>query len=115
MTLACPACGGSRTLSVADHYNTQVRLPEADLEALADLAPPLRRAIWPGTLCVTLFFLSVLAPGFVPPTRALLVFLTFVILGSVSFTAWLAARKTDRKAMTAYQKRRICLDCGWKC
>ena len=41
----CPACQSPLTLPVAEHYRTQVRLPETDPEALAPFAPPLRRAL----------------------------------------------------------------------
>jgi len=113
MTAPCPACGAVRLLSVADHYAIEVRRPDADPEALAPLAPPLRVSILPGTACITLFFLSVLAPGFVPSGRELVVFLSFFVLGSASFLFWLRTRRTDRAAMAAYQKRQVCPDCNW--
>ena len=113
MTSTCPACGSTRLEAVAGHYDAQVRLPEADPEALAPLAPPLRHSLFYGTACATLFFLMVLAPGFVPPERSLTVLATFLVAGSAAFLMWLRTRKTDRKAMAAYQQRRICTDCRW--
>ena len=114
MASPCPSCAGTRLQAVAEYYDAQVRLPEADPEALAPLAPPLRRSIFYGTACVTLFFLAILAPGFVPDERAIMVLATFLVLGFAALAMWLRTRKTDRAAMATYQKRRICPDCGWK-
>jgi hypothetical protein len=108
---ACPSCGGTRVVAVAEHYAAQVRLPEADPGALAPLAPPLRRSIFHGTACITAFFLAALAPGFVPAERAAYALIPFLLLGSLTFVTWIRARRTDRAAMAAYQKRRICEDC----
>ncbi len=113
MPSTCPACGGPHIQAVADHYDAKVRLQDADPEALAPFAPPIRRSILPGTACITLFWLAALSPGFVGPARALSVAATFMVLGAVTLYLWLRARKTDRAAMAAYQKRRICQDCGW--
>ena len=110
---SCPSCGGSQLTAVAEHYAEQVRQPGADPEVLAPLAPPLRRSILHGTACITLFFLAVLSPGFVAPERSFPVLATFLFSGSVTFLMWVRTRKTDRAAMAAYQKRRICLDCRW--
>ncbi|WP_306597900.1 hypothetical protein [Geothrix sp. 21YS21S-2] len=110
---ACPSCGGTRVVAVAEHYAAQVRIPEADPEVLAPLAPPLRRSIFHGTACITFFFLAALSPGFVKPDRALPVLSTFLALGAVTFLTWTRSRRTDRAAMAAYQKRRICEDCRW--
>jgi hypothetical protein len=97
---------------VADHYATQVRLPETDPETIAPLAPPLRRSILPGTLCITLFWMAALGPGFVPPQRALMVGLSFGLAGLASLAAWIRARKADRVRMAGYLAERLCLDCG---
>jgi hypothetical protein len=107
----CPACQGSNTAPVADHYETQVRLPEADPQALAPFAPPLRRSILSGTLCITLFWMAALSPGFVDAKRAVMVCSTFGFFGVLALLAWLRARKGDRGRMAAYLKGRICLDC----
>ena len=111
--MPCPSCGAARLQSVADHYAVEVRRTDADPEALAGLAPPLRRSVLPGTFCITAFWLTVLGPMFVPPERALPVALTFLALGILTLALWLRARKTDRIAMAAYQKRAICPDCHW--
>ncbi|BDU71188.1 hypothetical protein [Mesoterricola silvestris] len=111
---ACPSCGGSHVVAVAEHYAAQVRIPESDPEALAALAPPLRRSIFHGTASITLFFLAFLSPGFVPPQRAYPVLATFLALGAVTFLTWIRARRTDRAAMAAYQGRRMCEDCRWE-
>jgi uncharacterized RDD family membrane protein YckC len=113
MSSPCPACGGTHLEAVAEHYDVQVRQPAADPEALAPLAPPLRRSVLYGTACITLFFLTALSPGFVPEHRALPVLITFLVLGSAAFLLWIRARRTDRAAMAAYQKRHICPDCRW--
>lgn len=113
MPATCPSCGGTNVVAVAEHYAAQVRIPEADAGTLAPLAPPLRRSIFHGTACITLFFLAALSPGFVPADRALSMLLAFLVLGSVSFLLWVRTRKTDRAAMATYQKRRICEDCHW--
>ena len=113
MSAPCPACGGLRLTPVAEHYLSEVRRAGADPEALAGFAPPLRRALFHGTACITLFFLAVLSPGFVAPERSLPVLAGFLVLGSVSFLLWLRSRRADRAAMAAYQKRRLCQDCGW--
>ena len=113
MSSPCPSCGAPLA-AVAEHYETQVRRPDADPEALAPLAPPLRRSIFYGTACVTLFFLAVLAPGFVPSERSIMVLSTFLLVGLATFLMWLRTRKTDRVLMAAYQKRHICPACGWK-
>ena len=89
MTTPCPACGAVRLQSLADHYAVEVLRADCDPEALAWLDPPLRVSILPGTASITLFFLAVLAPGFVPSGRELMVFLTFFILGAASFLLWL--------------------------
>lgn len=109
---SCPVCHSSHTLLVADHYETQVRLPEADAQAIATFAPPLRRSILSGTLCITLFWMAILSPGFVKAERALLVALTFAAAGALALVAWLRSRKADRQRMATYQKSLICLDCG---
>jgi hypothetical protein len=109
---SCPACQGSNTLPVAEHYETQVRLPEADPQLLAPLAPPLRRSIFSGTLCITLLWMAALSPGFVPATRGLMVALTFGCFGFVALLVWIRARKADRARMAAYLKARVCLSCG---
>ena len=113
MPSPCPACGGPRLVPVAEYYQTQVRQPEADPQSLAPLAPPLRRSILPGTLCIALFWMAVLSPGFVPSERAITVCATFVALGSAALALWLRARKSDRASMAAYQSRRICEACAW--
>ena len=109
---SCPSCNSAHILLVADHYETQVRLPEADPQAIAPLAPPLRRSILSGTLCITLFWMALLCPGFVAPKRALMVALTFGCAGAIALASWLRSRKTDRLRMAAYQKALICVDCG---
>jgi hypothetical protein len=114
MPSTCPTCGGTRLQAVAEYYDTQVRRPDADPEALAPLAPPLRRSIFYGTASATLFFLAVLAPGFVPDERSIMVLATFLVLGFGTLGMWLRTRRTDRMAMAVYQKRRICPDCGWQ-
>ena len=113
MPSPCPACGSPRLVAVAEHYETQVRLPDADPEALAKLAPPIRRSVFHGTACITLFFLSVLSPGFVGPDRMLPVAATFAALGTLTLITWIRARRTDRAAMSAYHSRRICETCHW--
>jgi len=113
MSTPCPACGGTHLLAVAEHYATQVRRTDADPEALAPLAPPLRRSVLWGTASATLFFLTVLAPGFVPSERSLTALIAFLLVALLTFALWLRTRRTDRHAMAAYQKRRICQDCGW--
>jgi ribosomal protein S27AE len=113
MPSSCPSCGGTLLLAVSDHYEAEVRKPEADPEALAPFAPPIRRSIFHGTACITTFFLAVLSPGFVPPERSLPVLATFLALGTVTLVTWIRARRTDRAAMAAYLKRRICPACGW--
>ena len=107
----CPSCHGSHTVLVAEHYQAQVRLAETDPEAIAPLAPPLRRSILSGTLCITLFWMAVLSPGFVDPKRGLMVAFTFGLGGLVSLIFWLRARKADRLRMGQYQAARLCLDC----
>lgn len=107
----CPHCQG-RSVSLAEHYAAQVRLPETDPESIAAFAPPLRRSILPGTLCVTLFWMAVLGPGFVPAERALSVGLAFGLAGAVALWAWVRARKGDKARMADYTAARLCLDCG---
>ena len=113
MPTPCPSCHGSRLVPVAEYYDDQVRRPGADPEALAPLSPPIRRSIFHGTACITLFFLAVLSPGFVPPERSYPVLAAFLLLGSAAFLLWLRTRRTDRAAMAAYQKRQVCPDCRW--
>ena len=96
---------------MAEHYEAQVRLPETDPQAIAALAPPLRRSIFHGTLCITLFWMAVLSPGFVDPKRALMVGCTFGLGGLISLIFWLRARKSDRRRMAAYLASHLCLDC----
>lgn len=108
----CPACGAGPLRAVAEVYQERVRETGADPAALDALAPPLRRSVFHGTACVSLFFMAALLPGFVSHTRSLTVMLTFLGLGCVSFVTWIRARRTDRRAMAAYQKRRICVACG---
>ncbi len=112
MATACPACSGTRTLPLADHYAALVRLPEADPGAAAPFAPPLARALWPGTLALTLFFLAALTPGFVAPARALATGLGFACLGVLALVAWRRASRTDRLRQAAYRESCACLDCG---
>jgi ribosomal protein S27AE len=113
MPASCPACGSSQLLAVSDHYEAEVRKPQADPEVLAPLAPPIRRSIFHGTACIAAFFMALLSPGFVPPERTTSVLATFLALGSITFLTWVRARRTDRAAMAAYQKRRTCPECGW--
>lgn len=112
MSSSCPSCGGSRLQAVAEQYAAQVRDPQADPVQRAALAPPLRRSVFHGTACITLFFLAALSPGFVPPARALPMMGFFLAAGSATFLTWIRARRKDRQTMAAYQKRRICADCG---
>lgn len=112
MPTLCPACHGSATLRVADHYQTQIRLPEADPALLAPLAPPLRRSILLGTLSITLFWMAALCPGFVAASRALMITLTFAAGGLLAFLAWRRARTADRQRLADYQQAQLCLDCG---
>jgi hypothetical protein len=114
MPVPCPSCGGTRVTAVAEHYDAKVRLPDADPEALAPLAPPVRRSLFHGTACITFFFLAALAPGFVPSSRFAYALVPFLALGTVTFLTWLRTRKTDCSAMAAYQRRRICEDCRWQ-
>jgi peptidoglycan/LPS O-acetylase OafA/YrhL len=112
MTATCPACQSPRIVAVAEHYQTQIRLPEADLEALAALAPPLRRTVLSGTLCITAFWMAILSPGFTEGRHALYASATFAALGAIALAYWLRARKTDRIRQSAYQSQRLCLDCA---
>jgi len=99
-------------VAVADHYEVEVRRQDGDPEALAPLAPPLRRTVLRGTFCITLFWMAVLSPGFVPSHRALPVSLTFGAGGAAAMVLWLRARKSDRVRMGEYLKARLCLQCG---
>ncbi|HLO68033.1 MAG TPA: hypothetical protein VK188_13500 [Holophaga sp.] len=108
----CPHCGAAPLTAVAEVYQTRVREPEADPAALAPLAPPLRRSVLHGTACISLFFMAALLPGFVSHSRSLQVMATFLALGCVSFVAWVRSRRTDRAAMAAYHRRRMCAACG---
>jgi hypothetical protein len=108
----CPACQSPLTVSVAEHYQTRIRLPEADPEALAPLAPPLRRAVLPGTLCITAYWMAILSPGFAEGRHAVYASLTFFLLGSAALAYWLRARRTDRIRQATYQAARLCLGCG---
>ena len=112
MTIPCPACSGTRTLPLAEHYAALVRQPEGDPGAAAPFAPPLARAVWPGTLALTLFFLAALTPGFVAPERALGTGLGFAFLGVLAVAGWRRARTSDRLRLEAYRQARACPDCG---
>ena len=107
----CPACRGTRVLSVADHYAAQVRLPGADPAETAPFAPPLARALWPGTFSIFLFFLAALSPGFADPSRALTIVLSFALPGILCLVFWSRARKTDRARQEAYRTALYCPDC----
>ena len=111
MPIPCPACHGTRVQPVADHYATQVRLPDADPAATAPFAPPLARALWPGTFSIFLFFMAALSPGFADPSRALTISLSFALPGILALVAWVRTRKTDRVRMAAYMKSLYCPDC----
>jgi hypothetical protein len=108
----CPVCQSPQTVLVAEHYQAQVRLPEADPGALAPFAPPLRRSILPGTLCITAFWMAILSPGFTEGRHALYAGLTFAVLGCAGLFLWLRARRTDRLRQAAYQASWLCLGCG---
>ena len=110
--ISCPACHCCRTIRVADHYEAQVRLTETDPQAIAPFAPPLRRSILSGTLTITLLWMAILCPGFVPASRGLMVALSFGVAGIVALISWLRTRKSDRMRMAAYQQALVCLDCG---
>ena len=109
---ACPACHSLQTVLVSEHYETQVRLPEADPQGAAPFAPPLRRSILSGTLCITLLWMGILSPGFVDPKRAFTVALTFGLAALAALVAWLRARKSDNRRLAAYRASRACLNCG---
>ena len=111
MATPCPACHGTRVLSVADHYAAQVRRSEADPAEAAPFAPPLARALWPGTLSIFLFFMAALSPGFADPSRALTISLSFALPGVLALVFWVRARKADRARMAGYLKERYCPDC----
>lgn len=108
----CPVCQSPHTIAVAEHYLAQVRLPDADPEALAPLAPPLRRTVLPGTLCLTAYWMAILSPGFTEGRHAVYASLTFFVLGSAALGLWLRARRTDRIRQATYQAERLCLGCG---
>ena len=108
----CPACQSPLTLPVAEHYRTQVRLPETDPEALAPFAPPLRRAVLPGTLCITAFWMAILSPGFTEGRHAVYASVSFAALGLVSLGYWLRARRGDRARGEAYEADLLCQTCG---
>jgi hypothetical protein len=112
MPNSCPACHGGRVLPVADHYATQVRRPDADPGEAALFAPPLNRALWPGSATIFFFFMAVLGPGFVGPARAVQTGLCFAVPGIVTLALWRRTRGTDRARMEAYRKGRYCPDCG---
>jgi len=108
----CPVCQCAETTSVAEHYQTQVRLPEADPEALAPFAPPLRGTVLPGTLCLTAYWMAILSPGFTEGRHAVYASLTFFLLGSVAGGLWRRARRTDRLRQSRYLAEQLCLGCG---
>ena len=112
MTTTCPSCSGAHVLSVAEHYAAQVRQTGADPAAMAPFAPPLSRSLWSGTLCIFLFFMAVLSPGFAESEWALTVSTCFAIPGAATLVLWLRTRKTDRRRMDAYLRGRYCPDCG---
>lgn len=112
MTDPCPACRGTRVLPVADHYAAQVRRRDADPAEAAPYAPPLARALWPGTCALFLFFMAALGPGFVGPDRALTTGLGFALPGFLALWFWARARKADRARQAEYLKGRYCPDCG---
>ena len=111
MTTPCPACHGAHVLSVADHYAAQVRLREADPAEAAPFAPPLGRAVWPGTFAIFLFFMAALGPGFVASGRALTTCLGFLLPGFLAVWYWGRARRADQARLAQYLKGRYCPDC----
>ena len=112
MERPCPHCGSARLVPAETYYAAQIRLPEADPETLAPLAPPLRLSVLHGTLCITLFWLAVLGPLFVGRDHMLMVGGFFFLLGAGALVLWIRARKRDRAEMAAYRARLYCPDCG---
>ena len=108
----CPACQSPLTVPVAEHYQAQVRLSSADPEAVAPFAPPLRRAILPGTLCITAFWMAILSPGFTEGRHAVYACATFAALGLACLVYWLRARRADRVRLAAYGADWLCQACG---
>ena len=108
----CPACQSPLTIPVAEHYQTQVRLTSADPEAVAPFAPPLRRTVLPGTLCITAFWMAILSPGFTEGRHAVYAGVTFAALGCAFLYLWLRARQTDRVRLAAYGADHLCQACG---
>ena len=109
---SCPACQSAQTVSVAEHYQVQIRIPDSDPEALAPLAPPLKRSVLPGTLCITAFWMAILSPGFTEGRHAWEAGVTFAVLGCIGLFYWLRTRKTDRVRQGRYQAEQLCLSCG---
>lgn len=108
----CPHCGADRWRPDAEAYEIEVRKREPDLDLLASLAPPTRRASIHGFLLGILVWILILVPFFAP--EGALMRDTGVALVLVVLWIWLfrRARKKDKALLAAYLERRRCLECG---
>lgn len=109
---ACPACGAENWRSVQEVYETEVRLPEPDLERLARLAPPTSRASIHGFILAVLVWILLLIPFFASDRGRLRD--TAAVAAAVALWIWLyrRARRQDRALREAYAGRKCCAQCG---
>lgn len=111
--MACPQCGSEILITVAEHYETEVRKPGADPVVLDAFSPPSRKAVLHGSIFFVLAWIGLLAPFFAPEGTALRTSVPIWILAIIWFPLFWRGRAQDRKTLAAYKARRFCSNCGW--
>ncbi len=109
---ACPTCGAIEFVEVSDHYAEEVRKADPDLDLLARIAPPTRRASIHGFIMGTLFWILLLAPFFAPEGKMFRTTLPIAVLALIWVPIFILARRKDKTLLAAYKAQQICSNCG---
>ena len=109
---ACPTCGAIEFVEVGDLYHEEVRKADPDLDLLARIAPPMRRASIHGFIMGTLFWILMLVPFFAPEGKMLRTTLPIAVMALVWVPIFILARGKDKVLLAAYKAKQICLNCG---
>jgi hypothetical protein len=110
---ACPRCESASLVPIQERYDVEVRKADPDLDLLARIAPPTRRASIHGFILAVLVWIAGLAPFFAPPGGMLRTVLPLALLTLAWIPVFLHARRKDAERLADYRAREICDECGF--
>jgi amino acid permease len=111
---ACPQCQSEKLISVAQHYDVEVRKLSSDPEQLSKLAPPTRKASIHGFILAVLVWILMLIPFFASDRARWRDTIAVLVATLIWIAVYLRARKQDRILQADYQRELFCESCGWR-